>query len=132
MTYEQINELRAALRVVYAAADDYDCAEPLDLLCRELEDRIPGAELYLEDLHPDMDPKGTGELLPVSKALRAWCVAEDRTVLDWFYDVHGDFTRVPTPGPDVRLDTQGYGRGVADDPRTPAEMDAEGRLIAVK
>lgn len=110
MTYEQINKLRAALRVVYEVAEDTGVAETLDMLCRDLEDRIPGAELYLEDLHPDMDPKGSGPLVPPSKALRAWCVAEDRTLLDWFHDVHGDFTRVPTPGLDVQLDAQGYGR----------------------
>jgi hypothetical protein len=109
MTYDQINRLRAALRVVYEAAEDAGVADTLDLVCRELEERIPGAELYLEDLHPDMDPKGVGPLLPVSKTLRAWCVAEDMTLLDWFHDTRGDFTRVPV-GPDVRLDDQGYGR----------------------
>lgn len=112
MTYEQINKLRAALRIVYEAAEESGCAETLDMLCREMEERIPGAELYLEDLHPDMDPKGTGTLRPVSKALRAWCVAEDVTLLDWFHDVRGDFTRVPVELESVRLDAQGYGREV--------------------
>lgn len=112
MTYEQINKLREALRTVYEVTEGYGVSETLDLACRELETRIPGAELYLEDLHPDMDPLGSGPLLPISASLRSQVETEDRTLLDWFHDDQVDFTRVSTPGLSVQLDPQGYGREV--------------------
>lgn len=104
ITYAQLRELRATLRTLYEWADDAGCGEELDRVSRALEDAILHGDLYLEDLHPGMDPPGEGPLQAIHPEVARRLAEDDMTLVSWF-------TGDPAPAmDDLLLDVQGYGR----------------------
>jgi hypothetical protein len=91
MNNRQVRKLREAFRLLYAALDA-DLAsskhqEVLDHMRFELE-RKHRIELYLEDLHDDLDPPDDEtEVPPFDAALAAWLEQNDYTILDWYEGV---------------------------------------------
>lgn len=84
VTNTQVRKLREAFRLLYAAIGDDRGQEALDHMRFELESRHK-IELYLADLHPDLDPPDDdGEIQPFDAALAAWLGQNDYTSLDWY------------------------------------------------
>lgn len=84
MTNAQVRKLREAFRLLYAAINDDRGQEDLDRLRFNLE-RKHKIELYLEDLHDDLDPPGDeNEIPPFDAKLAAWLDQNDYTILDWY------------------------------------------------
>ena len=88
MTNAQVRKLREAFRLLYAALDADQASsahqETLDRMRFDLE-RQHRIELYLEDLHDDLDPPDDeDEIPPFDAALAAWLDQNDYTILDWY------------------------------------------------
>lgn len=96
ITGETVRRVRALLRELYEVAEEGPgarhapefgrrAAEELDRFCRAFEDEN-GCELFLEDLHPDLDKIiPDGEIRPVDKGLREACIALGGTVAEWYH-----------------------------------------------
>lgn len=88
MTNAQVRRLREAFRLLYAALDADQASsvhqETLDRMRFDLE-RKHKIELYLEDLHDDLDPPADeNEIPPLNAELAAWLDQNDYTILDWY------------------------------------------------
>lgn len=84
MNNQQTRRLREAFRLLYSVITDDRGQEELDRMRFELE-RKHHIELYLEDLHDDLDPPDNeDEIPPFDAALAAWLEQNDYTILDWY------------------------------------------------
>lgn len=84
MTNAQVRKLREAFRLLYSVVLDDRGQEELDRLRFDLE-RKHKIELYLEDLHDDLDPPDNeNEIPPFDAGLAAWLDQNDYTILDWY------------------------------------------------
>lgn len=83
-TNAQALKLRQGFRALYGSVSDDRLLEQLDHLRYETERKL-GIELYLEDLHEDLDPPDDAiEIRPFDASLREWIEANDHTICDWF------------------------------------------------
>lgn len=84
-----VRQVRELLRQLYVLTENGPgvvsrAAEDLDRFCRAFEDEN-GCELFLEDLHSDLDKIITDdEIQPVDAGLREACVALGGTVAEWY------------------------------------------------
>ena len=88
MNNSNVRKLREAFRLLYAALDADQASsahqETLDHMRFDLE-RKHKIELYLEDLHPDLDPPDNDdEVLPFDAKLAEWLYQNDHTIFDWY------------------------------------------------
>lgn len=84
MNNAQVRRLREAFRLLYSVILDDRGQEELDRMRFELE-RRNRIDLYLEDLHADLDPPDDeNEIPPLDAELAAWLDQNDYTTLDWY------------------------------------------------
>lgn len=87
MNNSNVRKLREAFRLLYECSLGERDQETLDHLRFELE-RKHKIELYLEDLHPDLDPPDNDyEIPPFDVKLAEWLYRNDYTMLDWYEGV---------------------------------------------
>lgn len=95
MTNRELRALRAALRNAYDhipkrsdGTPDPNIVYGFDKFTDAIEENTECCLLYLQDLHPDLDPPDNDE--PVREVSDALCEALDRdhdsiTIIDWYY-----------------------------------------------
>lgn len=86
MNNSNVRKLREAFRLLYTVVTDDRGQEELDQMRMALESKHR-IDLYLEDLHPDLDPPDNDdEIPPLDAKLVEWLCQNDQTLIDYYED----------------------------------------------
>jgi hypothetical protein len=86
MNNSDARKLRQAFRLLYSVVTDDRGQEELDRMRMALESKHR-IELYLEDLHEELDPPDNeDEIPPFDEELAKWLSQIDQTMIDYYDD----------------------------------------------